>query len=70
MCAQTQYKINIFFIMIRTLKKILAFNINKNKNKLKIVKNNLQLTCFKITFIYLILYLNINFELNSTNIKL
>jgi hypothetical protein len=69
MYAQTQYKINIFFIMIRTLKKILAF-INKNKNKFFFIKNNLQLTCFKITFIYLILYLNINFDLNSTSIKL
>ncbi len=56
--------------MIWTLKKILAFNVKKKKEKKKFIKNNLQLTCFKITFIYLILYLNINFEFNSISVKL
>ncbi len=49
-------------------KKILAFNINKTKNK-KFIRNNVQLTCFKITFIYLILYLNTNFKFNSISVK-
>ncbi len=36
--------------MIWTLKKILAFNLSQKKRE-KFIKNNLQLTCFKITFI-------------------
>jgi hypothetical protein len=54
--------------MIWTLKKSLLFTLTKNKNK-KFIKNNLQLTCFKIKFIYLILYLIINFEFNSISVK-